>query len=190
MNVKNIFIVLIVLLGFNITVGYAQSTTKVIRQNEYSYEVISEMIFPKNVADKLWRFCWDVNNIVLILADKPVVIQFSEFNLTQTISYDYEFFFMHYYSEYERTQQVGDSTISFELRKSKCSIPFIPNLKKAYGTYKIKSNNKTTTLQYYQYAETDGVLRDFYLKYIIKDIESFFDSFESEFNKSLNNANN
>ena len=189
MSKKNTFIILLLVLGFNTQIGYTQCTTRVNRKDKCSYEVISEITFSKNVADKLWCFCWDMNNITRILAKEPVTIQFSEHNSIQTISYDYQFLLMRNYSEYERKQQLNDSIISFKLIKSECSIPFIPNLKNGYGTYTIKSNNRTTTLQYYQYAETESIMRDYYLNYIEKDIKDFFKRFESEFNKTLD-ANN
>ena len=146
--------------------------------------------FPNNCIDKLWDFCWDMNSISRILTNEPVTIIFSEANSIQTISYDYQFLFMHYYSEYEREQSPNKKMISFKLTKSECSIPFIPNLENGYGTYTLKTNNKITTMQYYQYTKTNGILSDFYFNYIKKDIEGFFFSFESEFKKSLKNAKN
>ncbi len=189
-NKNKIFIIIVLLLNCIISSGYAQSTTKVIRKDNYSYEVFCKITFSNNVADKLWKFCWDMNNIKRILADEPATISFSEVNLVQTIAYDYQFIFMRYYSEYERKQRLDDKIISFRLTKSKSSIPFIPNLKNGYGIYTIKLDNKITTMQYYQYSETDGVMRDFYFNYFKKDIERFFNSFESEFNEALKNDNN
>jgi len=186
---KNIHILLVLLLSIIGLNGYTQNSTTIIRKENNAYEVFCEITFPNNSVDKLWNFCWDMNSIKRILIDEPVTINFSEVNSIQTISYDYQFFFMRYYSEYEREQRPNDKIISFKLTKSECSIPFIPNLKNGYGTYTIKTKHNKTTMQYYQYAETDGVLRDFYFNYLKKDIEAFFNSFESEFKKSLKNAN-
>ena len=186
---KNILILQVLifnLVGLN---GYTQNKTRVIRKDNNTYEVFCEIIFPGNSADKLWDFCWDMNNIVRILADEPVTVGFSEVNSIQTISYDYQYLFMHYYSEYERRQRPDDKIISFKLTKSECLIPFIPNLKYSFGTYTIKTDNNKTRMQYYQYAKTDGILRDLYFFYLKKDIEGFFNGFESEFKKSLKNAN-
>lgn len=189
MNNKTVLII-IVLLSFIISNGYAQCTTRVIRKDSCTYEVFSEITFLNNVADKLWSFCWDMNNIKRILTGEPVIVEFSESDSIQTISYDYRFLFMSYYSEYERKQQLNDSIINFKLTKSECSIPFMPNLKIGYGAYTIKSNNKSCTMQYYQYAETDGILRDYYFNYLKKEIERFFNKFELEFNNSLMNVKN
>jgi len=191
MNRHKIIPILLVFLFSLISLnGYTQNSTSIIRKDNNSYEVFCEIIFPNNSGDKLFEFCWNMNSIVRILEDEPVTIVFSEVNSIQTISYDYQFLFMHNYSEYVRIKKSNVKTISFNLTKSECSIPFIPNLKKGYGAYTIKTDNNKTTMQYYQYVETDGGLRDYYLNIITKEVEDFFINFESEFKKTLNNADN
>ncbi len=187
---KNILILPVLLFSLFGLSGFTQNAIRIVKKDKYTYEVFCEITFPNNCVDKLYDFCWDINSIVRIVAEEPVIVGFFELNSIQTISYDYQFLFMRYYSEYERIKSPNDKIIQFKLTKSECSIPFVPNLKNGYGTYTIKSANNKTTMQYYQYAKTDGVLRDFYFDYLKKNIEGFFISFESEFKKSLMNANN
>ena len=90
MNNKKFFIIIVLSSNNIISDGYAQGTTKIIRKDNYSYEVFCEITFLNNVADKLLKFCWDMNNISKILTDEPVSTNFSEVKSVQTISYNYQ----------------------------------------------------------------------------------------------------
>jgi hypothetical protein len=131
-----------------------------------------------------------MENISKILATEPVKIIFSGKDLTQCVSYDYKFLFMRYYSMYERKKTLLDEKISFKLIKNDCNIPFIPNILNGYGEYTFTSNNKTTTMHYFQYSKCDGTIHDFYFDYIKNDIDRYFNKFEAEFNKTICNAKN
>ncbi len=185
---KPISFIFIISIAFN-SIAFSQKTVNVLRKDNFSYEVTCDITFLNNVSKELLDFCWNMENIKKMLADEPVVIEYSTKGYQQTISYDYSFIFMRYFSQYERKLKPSESKISFKLTKNECSIPFIPNLQNGYGEYIVKSNYKTTTVHYYQYIRCDGTLRDFYFNYIKKDIVKYFNTFENEFLKTLKNAN-